>query len=83
MLRTTASIGRLSWSEEPVPPQFSKYCRPTGGLYLPTRSALWRADQNYWPESIPKQQLYEPSSYGDEKTIAQRLTWWRQKLAER
>ena len=36
--------------------------------------------QQYLPEELSQQTYYEPTSYGEEKTIGQRLEWWRRKL---
>ena len=64
----------------PVPANIAD---PPVGYIYPHEQPFGIANQNYWPEGVPKQQLYQPSHYGDEKTIAQRLNWWKQKLAER
>ncbi|MEQ1687371.1 MAG: replication-associated recombination protein A [Sphingopyxis sp.] len=34
------------------------------------------AGQSFWPETLPHQTLYAPSTRGHEKRIAERLAWW-------
>jgi len=36
--------------------------------------------QQYLPDKLVGRQYYEPASHGDEKTISDRLAWWRKKL---
>jgi putative ATPase len=36
--------------------------------------------QVYRPEELARRSYYEPTNYGEEKTIGQRLEWWRRKL---
>ena len=38
--------------------------------------------QNHWPEDMGPQQFYHPTSQGDEKVIAKRLAWWKERLEE-
>jgi putative ATPase len=38
--------------------------------------------QEYLPESLRGMRFYEPSDFGHEKRIAERLEWWRQRAAE-
>ena len=37
--------------------------------------------QDYWPEGAPRRTFYKPVSHGVEKTIADRLHWWKQRLS--
>ncbi len=39
--------------------------------------------QNYWPESIGRQTLYEPVERGFERELRKRLDWWTRLRAER
>ncbi|UDL95573.1 replication-associated recombination protein A [Lichenihabitans sp. PAMC28606] len=39
--------------------------------------------QNYWPESIGRQKLYEPVERGFERELKKRLDWWAKLRAER
>ena len=38
---------------------------------------------NYWPESVPPQQFYQPNERGFERDLKKRLEWWDRKRAER
>ena len=38
--------------------------------------------QEYLPESLRGTRFYEPSGFGHEKRIGERLAWWRRKAAE-
>ncbi|MBW3553924.1 MAG: replication-associated recombination protein A [Gemmatimonadetes bacterium] len=38
--------------------------------------------QEYLPESLRGTRFYEPSAFGHEKRIGERLEWWRRKAAE-
>jgi putative ATPase len=40
-------------------------------------------DQQYLPDALAGAQFYEPSTSGAEKTIAERLQWWRDRLKSR
>jgi len=37
---------------------------------------------NYWPDAMTPQRLYEPTSRGFEKRIAERLAWWDERRQE-
>lgn len=39
--------------------------------------------QNYWPETVGKQNFYEPVERGFERDIRKRLAWWEKLRAER
>lgn len=39
--------------------------------------------QEYWPEGLSRRRFYKPAPHGVEKTIADRLQWWTQKLSEK
>lgn len=39
--------------------------------------------QQYLPDSLIGQRFYDPTPHGAEKTIAERMAWWRRKLDER
>ena len=39
--------------------------------------------QNYWPEAIGRQRLYEPVERGFERELKKRLEWWAKLRAER
>ena len=41
------------------------------------------ANQQYLPSGLEGSRYYEPAPHGEEKLIAQRLAWWKKKLAER
>ena len=36
--------------------------------------------QNYWPDGLTPQRFYTPAPHGVEKTISERMAWWRKKL---
>ena len=38
--------------------------------------------QEYLPDALRGTRFYEPSRFGHEKRIAERLEWWRRKAAE-
>ncbi len=38
---------------------------------------------NYWPESVPPQEFYQPNERGFERELKKRLEWWQRKRAER
>ena len=40
-------------------------------------------EQNYLPETLESVQFYEPANHGAERTIRERMAWWRQQLDER
>ena len=40
-------------------------------------------DQQYLPDALAGAQFYEPSTIGAEKTIAERLQWWQDRLKSR
>src|SRR5205814_10250585 len=46
-----------------------KYAHAAPNAYVP---------QDYLPEALRGQTWYEPSEFGDEKTIAERMALWRQ-----
>lgn len=35
--------------------------------------------QDYWPETVPRTPLYQPTDLGHEKRIAERLAWWAER----
>jgi len=37
-------------------------------------------DQQYLPDELVGRRYYEPAGHGDEKTIGDRLDWWRRKI---
>lgn len=37
------------------------------------------SDQTYLPEEVAGEQFYDPSAFGFEKTIAERLRWWAER----
>ena len=41
------------------------------------------ADQTYLPDALVGQVFYSPTQQGAEKSIAERLAWWKKRLAER
>ena len=38
--------------------------------------------QQYLPERLKDRRYYEPTAYGAEKTIAERLAWWARRLKQ-
>ncbi|MCK6518061.1 replication-associated recombination protein A [Myxococcota bacterium] len=36
--------------------------------------------QRHWPDALTEETLYEPVSWGNEKSIAERLAFWRERL---
>ncbi len=38
--------------------------------------------QQYLPDALSSRSYYEPASHGEERTIRERLAWWRRKLEE-
>jgi putative ATPase len=40
-------------------------------------------DQQYLPDALVGQRLYEPVNHAEERRIVERLEWWRRKLDER
>jgi putative ATPase len=59
-----------------VPPNIAD---PPVGYQYPHDHPYGFVDQNHWPLDMPQKRFYEPTSFGDEKTIGQRLEWWRSK----
>jgi len=39
--------------------------------------------QQYLPDRLRDRRYYEPADHGEERTIRERLAWWRRKLSER
>jgi len=37
--------------------------------------------QAYRPTEVAEARYYEPTTFGEEKIIGQRLAWWRDRLA--
>ena len=37
------------------------------------------ADQTYLPDEVGEERFYEPSAFGFEKIIADRLRWWAER----
>lgn len=40
------------------------------------------AGQNFWPETLPRQSLYTPTSRGHEKRVSERMAWWAERRRE-
>ncbi|MBT0666761.1 replication-associated recombination protein A [Novosphingobium profundi] len=38
---------------------------------------------DYWPESVPPQEFYQPNERGFERDLKKRLEWWQRKRLER
>ena len=36
--------------------------------------------QNYWPTDVFPQSFYVPTNHGVEKTITERIEWWKKRL---
>jgi putative ATPase len=61
----------------PVPANIKS--KPDGYVY-PHDAPFRIVAQPYMPAEIAGMRFYEPTVYGDEKVIGERLAWWRKKL---
>lgn len=62
---------------------------PGAASYGPEDAYLYPHDhphrivrQRHVPDALASRRFYEPTNYGDEKLIRERLAWWRRKLSE-
>ena len=52
---------------------------PPVGYKYPHDFPFGFVDQSYWPESLSPQDFYQPTAFGDEKRIKERLMWWKER----
>ena len=82
--RAIADVRRLG--ALPVPPHLQPNAsQPPGTIpYAYPHDFPYRiTSQQYLPQQLEGQQYYEPAAHGEEKIIAQRLSWWKKKLDDR
>jgi putative ATPase len=58
-------------------PRVLKSSQKNQGYLYPHDFEKGYVEQNYWPESIPREKFYEPKNIGAEKTLAEYLNWIR------
>jgi putative ATPase len=60
-----------------VIPEFLRSSAKGGAYLYPHDFEKGWVEQNYWPENLPRENFYEPKARGQEKTLAEYLSWLR------
>jgi putative ATPase len=58
-------------------PRILKSSQKNQGYQYPHDFEKGFVDQNYWPESVPREKFYDPKNIGAEKNISEYLNWLR------
>jgi putative ATPase len=71
------AISYVERTGTPDIPKLLKSSQKNQGYQYPHDFEKGFVDQNYWPESIPREKFYEPKNIGSEKNISEYLAWIR------
>lgn len=72
-----AAMSYVERTGAPELPKILKSSQKNQGYKYPHDFEKSFVEQNYWPESVPREKFYEPKNIGSEKNIAEYLNWIR------
>ena len=76
-LAMNQAISYVERTGSPELPRILKSAQKNQGYQYPHDFEKGFVDQNYWPESIPRENFYAPKNIGNEKNISEYLNWIR------